>query len=272
MASDLFRDLLTVNRRIFDDAVASVQAEANRDIDSALRDASLWAYGEAGRRPKSELQQINDEAQKRAERRIADIRTTAAFKIDGLTMRLCDQEKAIRAFCERREKPNLGSQRPVSSPDQTLSCIHAPVPPNLAETFGYSGRSRFVAFYHEPTVDDLMVDDGHRAATGEWYAFERWRGHPAVAGYLQDVNLGHADLDATHWLIIDRERGVLYVAHVSTAQAFLQMQHPRPPELQTSEMAELHRRLQGQQRAVAEMLAFLDQAAQANHSSPPDIA
>ena len=270
MPSDLLRDLLIVNRRIFDQAVATIQAQANHDIDRALRDASLWAYREASRRPKSELQQINEEAQKQAERSIAEIQTAAAAQTDTLKTQLHERERSIRGYCDQREEPNRDSQRPVASPDQCLTCIHAPVPPSLTEIFGYSGQARFVAFYHEPTVDELMYDDGHTSATGEWYAFERWRAHPAVANHLQDVNLGDSDLDATHWLVIDRDRDVLYIARVSTAQAFLQGQHPRPPEPQAGEMAEIHRRTKGQQRAVAEMLAFLDQATNANHTFPPN--
>ena len=164
---------------------------------------------------------------------------------------------------------------PAEDPGQgaglnSLTRLPAPVPRGLAEVFGYSGQARFVGFYLEPTVDELMVDDGQSSATGEWYAFERWREHPAVASHLQDVNLGDADLDATHWLIIDRERGELYVAHVSTAQAFLQDQHPSPPQLQPNQMAEIDRRIEAQQRAMAEMLAFFDHAADATRDSPPE--
>jgi hypothetical protein len=140
----------------------------------------------------------------------------------------------------------------------------------LSETLGYSGQARFVAFYHEPTVDQFIVDDGAASATGQWYAFERWREHPTVASHVQDVNLGDADLDATHWLIIDRERAELYIAHVSTAQAFLQDQHPRPPELQSKDRVEIRRRMERQERLNAEMIAFLDQVSDANQVSPPD--
>ena len=270
MPNDLFRDQLIVNRRFFDGAISSVQAQANHEIDRALRDASLWSYHEANRRPKSELQQINEAAQRRAERRIAEIQTTAAEMIAILKTQLHERERSIRGFCDQREAPYRDSQRPVASPDQRLTRIHAPLPPRLAETFGYTGQARFVACYHEPTVDQFIVDDGHTSATGEWYAFERWREHPAVASHLQDVNFGDAELEATHWLIIDRERGALFVALVSTAQAFLQDQHPRPPDLQRCERADIHRRIQSHERAVGEMLAFLDQAADLNHISPPE--
>lgn len=273
MPNDLLRDLLIVNRHFFDEAIATVQAQANHDIDRALRDTSLWAYGEASRRPKSELQQINAEAQNRAERNIAEIQTAAAEKIAILKTQLHEREGSIRKHCDRRKQPNRDSALPGPPPDQRLTHIHAPVPPTFAETLGYTGQARFVAFYHEPTVDQFIVDDGHSSATGEWYAFERWREHPAVASHLQDVNLGDAELDATHWLMIDRERGELYVALVSTAQAFLQKQHPTPPELQPCEMAEIHRRTQERQRALDAMLAFLDGAAEAGQDSPsPDGA
>jgi len=269
MARDLLRDLLIVNRRFFDEAVATVQAQANHDIDRALRDASLWAYGEASRRPKSELQQINLEAHEQAERSITEIQTAAAEKIAILKTQLHEREGSIRKHCDRRKQPTRDSGLPGPPPDQRLTRIHAPVPPNLAETLGYSGQARFVAFYHEPTVDQFIVDDGHTSATGDWYAFKRWREYPAVASHLQDVNLGDTDLDATHWLMNDRERGELYVALVSTAQAFLQKQHPTPPELQPYEIATIHRRTQENQRALDAMLAFLDGAAEADQDSPP---
>ncbi len=269
MPSDLLRDLLIVNRRFFDEAIATVQAQANHDIDRALRDASLWAYREASRRPKSELQQINEEAQNRAERNIAEIQTAAAEKIAILKTQLYEREGSIRKHCDRRKQPNRDSALPDPPPDQRLTHIHAPVPPNLAETRGYSGQARFVAFYHEPTVDQFILDDGHTSATGEWYAFKQWREHPAVAIHLQDVNFGDADLDATQWLMIDRDRGELYVALVSTVLAFLQKQHPTPPELQPCEMAEIHRRTQERQRTLDAMLAFLDTAAEPDQNSPP---
>jgi len=270
MPSELLRDFLIVNRRIFDDAVANVRAEANRGIDCALREESLWAYEQTHRSPKSELQQINEAAQDRADRRVTEIQTATASTIDSLKTQHHEREQRIRAYCDQ-----LQDQNPKPGDDKCvppgLSRLTAPIPPKLAEIFGYTGQSRFMAFYHEPTVDELMVDDGHTSATGEWCAFERWREHPAVARHLQDVNFGDSDLDATHWLVIDRDRDVLYVARVSTAQAFLQQQHPTPPELQPHEIAEIQGRTQERQRALDAMLAFLDRAAEAGQDSPsPD--
>jgi hypothetical protein len=162
--------------------------------------------------------------------------------------------------------PNCGES---GDDPHNLSRLSVPVPPKIAEIFGYTGQSRFVAFYHEPAGDELMHDDGRTAATAEWYAFEQWREHPAVAAHLQDVNLGYSDLPATHWLIIDRARDVAYVAHVSTAQAFLRVQHPAPPVPTRDEIAELRRRAQERQRALDTMLAFLHGAAEADRDSPP---
>jgi hypothetical protein len=272
MPDELLRDLLIVNRRLFDEAIAAVRAQANYDIDRALRDASLWAYREANRRPKDELQQINAEAQERADRSIAEIQTSAADKVAILNTHLHERERSIREHCEQHETPKPGSDRPVVSPDHCLTRIHAPLPPGLAETFGYKGQARFVAFYHEPTIDQFIVDDGHTSATGEWYAFERWRDHAAMASHLQDVNLGDAELDATHWLIMDRERGELYVAQVSTALAFLQEQHPTAPQPDPTQVAEIHRRMELHERAVARMLAFLDMATASTQESPPKSA
>src|SRR5262249_22029341 len=43
MDEKLWRDLLIVNREIFDEAIAVTQRQAHEDIDEALREASIWA-------------------------------------------------------------------------------------------------------------------------------------------------------------------------------------------------------------------------------------
>ena len=121
MPNELLRDLLLVSRHIFDEAVASVQAQANRDIDQALREASLWAYEQAHRNPKSELRRINEEAQRRAEGRVAEIQAAAVSSIDAQKTQLREREKSIRAYCEQRGEPNQDSHGPVASPDQCFA-------------------------------------------------------------------------------------------------------------------------------------------------------
>jgi len=106
MPSDLLRDLLIVNRRIFDETVASLQAEANRAIDRILREESLWAYQQTHQSPKSELQPINQAAQDRANRRVAEIQTAAASKIDALKTQHHKREQGIRAYCDQLENKN----------------------------------------------------------------------------------------------------------------------------------------------------------------------
>lgn len=185
--------------------------------------------------------------------------------------------------------PN-GNDDPVEA-KAPLMPVAAPVPPNLVEAFGYEGDSRYVAFHWEPVGDELMFDDGRSGGTGKWYAFERWREHPAVAGHLQDVNLGYSDLEATHWLIVDRQRESVYVAHVSSAQSFLQEQ--RPPlrvipkdklhELETFvavalrhavkdgriDPDQIERAARARQRAIEQMLAYLDNLPH-DSTLPPD--
>ncbi len=268
MPSELLRDLLIVNRRIFDEAVANLRAEASSDIDRALREESLWAYEQTHRSPKSELRQINEAAQDRADGRVKEIQTAAASTIDALKSQHHEREQRIRAYCDQLQVQNQKSDDDKYVPPG-LSPLTAPIPPKLAEVLGYPGQSRFVGFYHESVRDEAEYDDGRSVGTGESYAFDRWRGHAAVASHLEDINLGGSDLDATHWLIIDRERDVTYVALASTAQSFLQKQHPTPPELQPSDSAVIHRRTQEHQRAVDAMFEFLDGAAEANPDSPP---
>jgi septin family protein len=121
MPNDLLRDLLIVNRRIFDEAVASLKEQTNRDIDRTLREASLWAYEEANRRPKGELQQVNQQAQQQAEKRIAEIQSAAASRIDELKTKHHEREQRLRAFCEQRDGSSHDSRSPVTSRDQRLA-------------------------------------------------------------------------------------------------------------------------------------------------------
>lgn len=159
--------------------------------------------------------------------------------------------------------------------------LEVPVPPNLAEAFGYRGGARYVGFHWEPAGDELVYDDGRLSGTGDPWAFLAFRRHPAVEPHLEAFNLGYSDLEAEHCLILDRAEEQAAVAPIAAARAFLQAQHPPAPPLAPAEIAavqqaieealrarsrevridpEVVRRWMDEQRqAIERMLAYLDQ-------------
>lgn len=108
---------------------------------------------------------------------------------------------------------------------ERLTRTGAPVPPILAQAVGYTGESRFVAL-HCGGGDESYYDDGVISATGEWGPYLLYLRHPAVWPHLVGFHFGNSDADATHWLLLDREKGVAYAGAVRDVHALLVAQHP----------------------------------------------
>lgn len=147
----------------------------------------------------------------------------------------------------------------MCKPNNILTSLQVPVPPQLEQALGYDGDARYVAFYWEPAGDEVRYDDGQVGGDGEWWAWLDFTGHPAVAPHLLlpcprrhgagttnqlenepcdfcdgtgrlPLNLGNSDEEADHWLILDRQEGKLYTAPAAVARRFLQQQWPPPRE------------------------------------------
>src|SRR5207244_734575 len=82
-----------------------------------------------------------------------------------------------------------------SDPGVGRTLVPLPVPPNLAEAFGYRGEARFVAFRWEPAGDELVYDDGRLSGTGDPWTFLAYRRHAKVTPHLKPYNLGHSDIE-----------------------------------------------------------------------------
>ena len=169
-------------------------------------------------------------------------------------------------------------RRPDHGEDASeLTPLDVPVPPRLAETFGYRGDARLVAFYWEPVGDEVMYDDGLSAGTGEWYPFLQFCRHPKVLPELAAYDFGNSDEEARHWLVLDRFIQQFYAAPVEVARPVLECQHPptnplTPEKLDAIREAfmdavrqpikinpdEVRRHMEEQRRAIAAMLKFLD--------------
>ena len=98
------------------------------------------------------------------------------------------------------------------------------LPRNWERAFGYDGDARYVAFYWTPVGDEAMYDDGRVSGDGNWRLFLslRYR-HPELD---RRYNVGYSDLEADHWLLLDRETHDLVVMPRAEAQARLHQQWP----------------------------------------------
>lgn len=96
------------------------------------------------------------------------------------------------------------------------------LPRNWERGFGYDGEARYVAFYWTPVGGEAMYDDGRVSDDGNWrmYLTLRYR-HPELDWHY---NVGYSDLEADHWLLLDRETRNLVVVPKAEAQATLHRQ------------------------------------------------
>lgn len=120
----------------------------------------------------------------------------------------------------------------------TFTPLALPVPPMLEEALGYTGPSRWVAFYWQPGGDELMYADGAVSTDGSWHAWLTFTHHPRVAPALAPYHLGNSEEDAVHWLLLDRETRTLMVGAGVAVYQFLH--HSAPPLLTSEALIVLH--------------------------------
>jgi hypothetical protein len=98
------------------------------------------------------------------------------------------------------------------------------LPRNWERAFGYDGEARYVTFYWTPVGDEAVYDDGQAGGDGNWRLFLTLRHqHPELD---RRYNVGYSDLEADHWLLLDRETRDLVAMPSAEAQARLRQQWP----------------------------------------------
>ncbi len=90
--------------------------------------------------------------------------------------------------------------------------------------FGYDGEARYVAFYWTPVGDEAMYDDGQVSGDGNWRLFLTLRHENPTLDQRHKV--GDSDVEADHWLLLDRQTRDLDVMLKAEAQARLRQQWP----------------------------------------------
>ena len=104
-------------------------------------------------------------------------------------------------------------------------------PEAFAETLGYDGPARKVAFYWG-AGDEAYYSDGFLSTQAEWDAYLLFIRHPLIVPELQGYNLGTSEEEATHWLLLDRDDWLLTVLPSRTARQLLLTQWWYPAQEQ----------------------------------------
>jgi hypothetical protein len=130
-------------------------------------------------------------------------------------------------------------------------------PPMLAETLGYGGQARRVAFYWG-SGDEAYYQDGYLSTQAEWDAYLLFVRHPLVAPHLQRYHLGSSEEEATHWLLLDREAQQIAIAPTNIARQMLMAQWGRP----TSEQIRVVLDKEAWDQLVAEAVASIERISQ----------
>jgi len=92
----------------------------------------------------------------------------------------------------------------------------------IEEAFGYTGSSRFVAFFWKPVPFGFSWQDPVQSMTSPhsavWVAFAQ---HRRVYPFLDSFNLGSEERAAKHWLVLDRVERQFSIGLVKQVIAFL---------------------------------------------------
>lgn len=131
-----------------------------------------------------------------------------------------------------------------NEPADDLILLEAPVPPRLAEAFGYHGSARAVGFLWSGFAEDVIFFDGRISGIGDSSAFRSYHRHPKVLPHLADYNLGYSESQADYALIVDRQIDLAHVAPVEMARDFLRKEHYGPPDMTPDEIEEVLRGIQ----------------------------
>jgi hypothetical protein len=96
----------------------------------------------------------------------------------------------------------------------------------------YTSDARWAAAYWEPAGDEAEFSDGRLSGTGDWQAFLLVVEYPPNLAILEGLNarwqLGSSETPASHWLVVDRPSGAVYLAPLANVHRFLASQWPPP--------------------------------------------
>jgi hypothetical protein len=164
----------------------------------------------------------------------------------------------------------------MTDPAMPKTSVALPVVPDLCAAFGYPGDARYVVFYLDADLDDVIDNDGVQSGNGATWVWQAYRRHRAVEPLLRPFDLTSPDSNLV--LVIDQQGSRASVATGSEAADFLRQHRPPVPQLTDEQMArveelvlqgwreehvdqaEVLRQMQEQRARVGRVMSWLDMA------------
>jgi hypothetical protein len=125
----------------------------------------------------------------------------------------------------------------MTDPAMPGTSLPLPVPPELLAAFGYPGSARYVVFYVDADLDDVIYNDGTQSGTGKTHALQMYRRHRAVEPLLRPFDL--VSRESTLMLVFDQAACRVSVATGEQAAEFLRQVRPPAVELTPEQAAEV---------------------------------
>lgn len=100
--------------------------------------------------------------------------------------------------------------------------LYVPVPPRLAEAFGYTGSAKRVMFYWHAESNQMHCHDGLCDQPGDTDCWLTFIQHPNIQPALADFEFGGPGHGPIHALIMDRATDFLLAASCPAARRFVQ--------------------------------------------------
>lgn len=140
------------------------------------------------------------------------------------------------------------------------------LPKNWEKAFGYQGQQRWLAAFWTPYGDEAYMYDGYMSGTANHSVYldlERNRLPVAIkraeaAMGLSAWALGSSDNEATHCLLCDLEKRLIFIAPLAAASRFMRQQYVSVNESQLSD-AQLDRlwKIWEEEMKRQEQMAFI---------------
>ena len=91
-----------------------------------------------------------------------------------------------------------------------ITPLNVPAPPMLITVMGYPGDARFVSLRWMEQVGEVEYSDGRMSAIASYMPYFLYIQHPAVKPHLKAYDIGYTQSEATHALILDREKLAIF--------------------------------------------------------------
>ena len=157
------------------------------------------------------------------------------FVANRMAKYIRQEDNSVRGFPRRFQNFMSPGDREIYLQKELskMIALSAPLPPQFIGLANYEGGQRFVAIYYQGTK--ATIADGTVTTTFPYYeAYSPLVDHLAISCCIRQHGgfLGADDGEATHALLLDTEKGKIYLTAQRAADHFLEVQRPQSDEEQ----------------------------------------